>query len=66
MAEMADLTKALDQLEVTPAASSSPKKPHEEEATHKVSGSASSPPKTQQLEESKASEASFTSTEAAA
>ena len=44
MAEMADLTKALDQLEVTPAASSSPKKPHEEEATHKVSGSASSPP----------------------
>ena len=58
MAEMADLTKALDQLEVTPAASSSPKKPHEEEVTHQVSGSASSPPKAQQLEESKASEAS--------
>ena len=58
MAEMADLTKALDKLEVNPAASSPPKKPHEEEATLQVSGSASSPPPTQQPEESKAQEAS--------
>ena len=58
MAEMADLTKALDKLEVNPAASSPPKKPHEEDATLQVSGSASSPPPTQQPEESKAQEAS--------
>ena len=50
MAEMADLTKALDQLEVNPAASSPPKKPHEEEATLQVS--------TQQPERSEAQEAS--------
>ena len=40
MAEMADLTKALDKLEVNPAASSPPKKPYEEESTYKASGSA--------------------------
>ena len=50
MAEMADLTKALDKLEVNPAASSPPKKPHEEEATLQVS--------TQQPEKSEAQDAS--------
>ena len=56
MAEMADLTKALERLEVNPAASSPPKKPHEEEATLQVSSQqpekseaqGASPPKAQE------------------
>ena len=63
MAEMADLTKALDKLEVNPAASSPPKKPHEEEATLQVSGSQLPHLKSAEAspEESKAQEADITS-----
>ena len=57
MAEMADLTKALDKLEVDPKASSPQKEPHQEESTYNVSASAASPLAEQQSEESKTQEA---------